>query len=112
MATISNASIIEHRFKQRKSLNMDVVIYRNHIPIAVGRARDVSNDGMGIDSEIVNIKKYSLLEIEVSFNQLSNVVYHRLCGLVVHHENNSFGILFTELNSADSLVLDHLMREQ
>jgi hypothetical protein len=108
----TNASMIEHRFKQRKALNKDVVIYRNHIPIAVGKTRDVSSDGMGIDSDIANIKKYALLEIEVGINQASSMVYRRLSGLVVHQENNGFGILFTDLNPEDSMVLNRLMVEQ
>ena len=111
MAIQSNASTIEHRFKQRKSLQMDVVIYKNHIPIAVGKTRDISPDGMGIDSEITNLKKYSVLEVEVGLNESSNTVYRRLSGLVVHHRDNGFGILFTELNPNDSMVLNRLMIE-
>lgn len=111
MASSSSASTIEHRFKQRKNLNMDVVIYRNHIPIAVGKTRDVSSDGMGINSNIANIKKYAVLEIEVGVNQASSMEYRRLSGLVVHQENNGFGILFTDLGPDDSIVLNRLMTE-
>ena len=111
MATGSNTSTIEHRFQQRKALQMDVVIYRNHIPIAVGKTRDISNEGMGIDSKITNIKKYSLLEVEVGVNESANIVYHRLSGLVVHHQDDGFGILFTQLNPDDSMLLNHLMLE-
>ncbi len=110
-ATHSNASTIEHRFKQRIPFHKDVVIYKNHIPIAVGRTRDISTDGVGIKSDIVNIKKYTLLEIELGFHQASRVVYHRLSGLVVHNESNRFGILFTELKPNDTDVLNQLLEQ-
>ncbi|MCG6968467.1 MAG: PilZ domain-containing protein [Gammaproteobacteria bacterium] len=112
MITTSSASTIEHRFQQRMPLNMDVVIFRNHIPIAVGKIRDISNGGMGIDSEIVNLKKFSLIEIEVGVNQSSNPAYHRLSGVVVHHHNNGFGILFSDLSATDMVVLQQLMLER
>ncbi|WP_455210798.1 PilZ domain-containing protein [Kaarinaea lacus] len=112
MATRSNVSPIEHRFKHRKPLQLDVVIYKNHVPIAVGKTRDISSDGMGIDSKITNIKKYSLLEVELGVNDSSSTVYHRLSGLVVHHQTDGFGILFTQLNPDDSTLLNQLMIEQ
>ena len=112
MAATHSTSAIEHRFNQRKPLRMDVVIYKNHIPIAVGKTRDICSDGMGINSRIANIKKYALLEIEVGVNQASNTVYRRLSGLVVHHEHNGFGILFTKLNNADTELLNRLIMER
>lgn len=110
-ATYSNASTIEHRFKQRVPFHKDVVIYKNHIPIAVGTTHDISIDGMGIKSEMVNIKKYMLLEIELGISQEYRTIYHRLSGLVVYHQSNRFGILFTELKSHDTAVLNQLLQQ-
>ncbi|KPJ93347.1 MAG: hypothetical protein AMJ53_07435 [Gammaproteobacteria bacterium SG8_11] len=109
MARHSNLSTIEHRFKQRKALNLDVVIYKNHMPVAVGKTRDISIEGMGVDSRIADIKKYCLLEIEVTVTESSNTVYHRLKGLVVHQHSDGFGILFTDLDPSESRIVDQLM---
>jgi hypothetical protein len=111
MIITSSASTIEHRFQPRMPLDMDVVIFRSHIPIAVGKIRNISNGGMGIDSDIVNLKKFSLLEVEVGVSHSSNLTYHRFSGVVVHHHDNGFGILFNDLSSSDMAVLRQLMLE-
>lgn len=112
MITTSSASTIEHRFNQRLPLNMDVVIFRNHIPIAVGKIRDISSNGMGIESEIGNLKRFCLLEVEVSVNQSPKLAYHRISGVVVHHGSNGFGLLFKDLSASDKDVVQQLMLER
>lgn len=105
----TSGSVIEHRFKERKPLHLDVVIYRNHIPVAVGKTRDIGTGGMGIVSDITNLKDYAVLEVEIGVNQASRRMYYRLSGLVTHHGNNSFGITFTDLDATEMEILLQLM---
>ena len=63
-------------------------------------------------SEIVNIQQNAMIEVEVGVNCEASTVYHRLSGLVVHHQYNGFGILFTNLDANSSIVLRQLMKEQ
>ena len=112
MMAALNTSAIEHRFTQRIPLCKDVVIYKNCMPIAVGKTRDVSVEGMGINCEISNIRKYTLLQIELQIQKSAVGEYHRLNGLVVHHGKQQFGILFTELNPLESDILNQLMHSQ
>jgi len=103
--------VVDHRFKERKALNLDVVIYRHHIPVAVGKTRDIGTGGMGIVSDITNLKDYSLLEVEIRVNRSSRRIYHRLTGLVTHHNDNSFGITFTDLDASETEMLLQLMEQ-
>ena len=112
MMAALHASTIEHRFTQRIPLRKDGVIYKNCIPIAVGETRDVSVEGMGINCEISNIRKYTVLQIELRIQKSAVREYHRLNGLVVHHGKQQFGILFTELNPAETDLLNRLMYSQ
>ena len=112
MMAALHASAIEHRFTQRIPLRKDVVIYKNCIPIAVGKTRDVSVEGMGINCEISSIRKYTVLQVELRIQKSTVGEYHRLNGLVVHHGKQQFGILFTELNPVETDLLHHLMHGQ
>jgi hypothetical protein len=105
----TSGTVNENRFKERRPLHLDVVIYRNHIPVAVGKTRDIGTGGMGIVSDITNIKDYSLLEVEIGVNHSSRRAYYRLSGLVTHHGNNSFGITFTDLDALEMELLLQLM---
>lgn len=109
MRTHFNGAVIEHRFRERKSLQLDVVIYRNHIPVAVGKTRDIGTGGMGVESAITNLKDFSMVEVELGVNQPPYRTYYRLCGLVVHHGNNNFGITFTNIEPTEMELLIKLM---
>jgi hypothetical protein len=111
MRTCSTSGIFtEHRFKERKAVQLDVVIYRNHIPIAVGKTRDIGTGGMGIESDISNLKDYSMLEVEIGVNQPSQRRYYRLNGMVIHRSNKGFGITFTDLTTSNMEWLMRLMK--
>ena len=112
MRTHFNGAVVEHRFKERKPLHLDVVIYRNHIPIAVGKTRDIGIGGMGIESDISNLTDYSIIEVEIGVSQTTSRMYYRLSGLVTHHRNHSFGMTFTNLAPAEMELLTSLMERK
>lgn len=104
-----NIATIEHRLCKRKPLQLNIIIFQNHIPISVGKTKDLCTEGMGIVNNLNNIKSYSTLEVGLAIPQSAAPQYLRLSGLVVHKSENAFGILFDEMDINTKEILDQLL---
>lgn len=102
---------IEHRLSKRKSIQLHIVIFQNHLPVSMGKTKDLCDEGMGIVSNLKNIKEYSTLEVGLAIPQSVTTQYLRLSGLVVHRSEEAFGILFNEMDLNTRETIDQLLTD-
>jgi hypothetical protein len=95
--SISNVEHIEHRCSVRKHINTKVVIYKNSLPIALGRSLDVGLQGMSIESPSLVVVKNCSIELEFQLDD-STGKYYRIPCFVVHTDKDVFGVFFTFVN--------------
>lgn len=87
---------MEHRWSERKTINVDVYVYHRGIPVAVCKTRDVSMGGMQIQVGPLGFYKNTPLELEFSASRLGDSRRYRLPGNVVHCSRNRMGVMLDD----------------
>ena len=84
---------MEHRYATRIQMRINVLIYRQGLPVQVGRTRDISNDGAFVETGQLHGQLPDCLELEFLPGQ-EGVDRFRLKALVVHRRHAGVGIEF------------------
>lgn len=87
---------MEHRWSERKPLNMDVYVYHRGTPVAACKTRDVSRGGMQIRVGPLGFYKNTPLELEFEILRDGELRRYRLPGNVVHCSRNRMGVMLDE----------------
>lgn len=85
---------MEQRDNRRFALTIDVMIYQDGVPIAVGMTRDLSRGGVYILADKVNLFQHTPLEIELNAYLPTYSRHLRVNGEVVHNNHLGFGMVF------------------
>ncbi len=83
---------MDHRWASRKEVNMDVMVYRNGLPVTRCKASDISSDGMFIKTGPLSYRRNSCLEVAlISADGFDEV---KLSATVVYSNDNGMGLMF------------------
>jgi hypothetical protein len=101
---------MEHRYTERKSLDLSVVISCPRVGLFRGQTLNLSLGGMHVRSDCVVMPLHA--PVLVSFqpdpdNPRRCVQAH---GMVIHQHGNAFGLMFDELDSTSTAALRTLMQ--
>jgi hypothetical protein len=86
---------MERRFSERRPATQTVLIYDGGVPIAVGRARDISLLGMFVEVHASTITKHRVVELEFT---LTDGRVYRIPGMVARRTAAGLGLI---LETAD-----------
>ena len=96
---------MEHRWKKRIEGSLDVVVHGLDGLMLHGRIRDISLDGMFIQSTSHTLSKSRVVEIEIP-----RCGY--LHGRVIHAGDEGFGVMFRAVGSKKQCLLELLLSEK
>jgi len=96
---------MEHRWKKRRQLSLDVVVRTRNALILHGKSRDISHDGMSIQLAVQAVPINAMVEIEFPG-----------CGClhawVMHVGDDGIGVMFRLMGNAERELLSQLLVEK
>lgn len=92
---------MEHRYDNRFPADHKTLIFKNGLPVAIGRIRNVSRGGVFVKTELHAVDVNQALEIELIARDSNRISLpygeRRLCkALVMHKSNGGVGLLLRE----------------
>jgi hypothetical protein len=88
---------MEHRYATRVPRRINMLIYRQGLPVQVGRTRDISSEGAFVETGQLQGPLPDCLELEF-LPGMESVERFRLKALVVHRDLRGIGIEFAVLD--------------
>jgi hypothetical protein len=96
---------MEHRYSARAQTDTKLLIYRHALPVAIGRATDVSAHGIFVESDYRQISVNQPLEIEFLRRGASPNGFLRYKAYVVHKTCEGFGLAISDEYAASYRAL-------
>jgi len=90
---------MEHRWYRRMPVTFDVLLYRQGVPVALAQTRNLSKQGMLLEAKAVALAQNSVLEVEFTTGRGDDARNHRVSVVVVHGEDDRFGVAFISLRA-------------
>ena len=101
---------MEHRWAERKDVELDVVLNYRGLGLVQGRTRNISMGGMFVETGCIRLPVDALLE--TSFLLTRENDFRRSCetqAMVVHSDELGAGLMFNELDEGFCEILKQLM---
>ena len=101
---------MEHRWSERKPIEMDVALYYAPIGTINGKTRDVSLEGMYVQTPGIDLPLHA--ELEVSFmtrNGNGAPQEHHLPAYVVHGNGSGVGLMLRHVDYGDFYALRYML---
>lgn len=93
---------MEHRWRTRRPIRIDAVVYRRGQPVARCRSRDVSEQGLflELDGDDLGLAPGSGVKLELSMPGRAGPTRTHLSGIIVHRGHDGVGVLLTRPSAA------------
>lgn len=101
---------MEHRWSERKPIEMEVALYYAPVGTIVGKTRDVSLEGMFVQTSGIDLPLHA--ELEVSFttrNGNGAGKEHHMPAYVVHGGKNGVGLMLRHVDYSDFYALRYML---
>jgi hypothetical protein len=97
---------MEHRYSNRHDINLKALIYKRGVPVAIGRIKNGSKQGLFVATDYADVKPHQKLELVVVIKRTPEQLKHyHLKTLVVHKSPSGLG-LEMERHSGDLRLHD------
>jgi hypothetical protein len=83
---------MEHRYSQRTRASAKLLIYKKGVPVAIGKAQNISRHGLFVATDYGDIGLHQPLEVEFLGSELQNLGAGRFKTFVVHKAPAGFGV--------------------
>lgn len=103
---------MDHRLYKRIPVAMNVRIYRDGHIAAFGKARNLSRDGIFIETAVLRFPISSCTDIGVVAHKNGCLNEQRLHAIVVHQSDSGVGLMFGKMNDDTLHRIDVLLNEQ
>jgi hypothetical protein len=100
---------MEHRYTERKPMNLSVVVACPRVGLFRGTIRNLSLGGMYVESGCVVMPLHAPVVVSFQADPDKPVQAIEAQGMVVHQRGNAFGLMFDELDPGISQSLRELM---
>lgn len=74
---------MEHRCGRRVPLNINTLIYKHGVPVAMGRIKNASNHGLHLETDYQDVRELQKLELEVLLGERLKGERHCRVGVLV-----------------------------
>lgn len=89
---------MEHRLSARKSLGIDVVVYYNGLGMLRCRSKDISADGLYVETSATRLPLNAPVEVAIAVKEDNHVVLNLVPAMVARVTDSGLGLMFTEPN--------------
>lgn len=110
---------MEHRCSRRIPLNINTLIYKYGVPVAMGRIKNGSGHGLYLETDYREVRELQKLELEVLLGQRPKGKEGRAGGgryqisaLVVRKSDFGYGLEMEILNDSGSQQLSEYIQQQ
>ena len=104
---------MEHRYSKRVALDIQTLIYKSGLPVAIGRVRNMSRHGMFLACETSHIALHQPLEIELLLQGRRSERATRFKCYVARKETNGIALsLFDDSQPVYARQVESLMTRQ
>lgn len=100
---------MEHRYSQRKLLDISAVIACPRVGLFRGRIRDLSLGGMHVESDCVVMPIHAPVTVSFQLDPENPSSSIEAKGMVIHQRGNAFGLMFDDHDSALCEALRNLL---
>lgn len=101
---------IEHRWSERKPIQIDVALYYGPLGTVPGKTRDISLEGMYVMTRGIDLPLHA--ELEVSFITPSgggSGQEHHMPAYVVHQSDEGVGLMLRHVDYSDFYALRYML---
>lgn len=99
---------MEHRQHFRYELAVDLLIYRRGLPVATGRLRNISRDGLFVETGYAELQPHQRLECAFRRHEDTGQ-WQRIGAHVCRSAGDGVGLALDESDAAGSAVLQALV---
>ncbi|MEE9343664.1 MAG: PilZ domain-containing protein [Gammaproteobacteria bacterium] len=99
----------EHRWSNRKDLEVDVNLYYPPLGQLCGKTKNISLEGMFIELDGINIPPQSRLEVIFTTEDLEGDAEHRLPAYVVHESDGGIGLMLQHVGYREFDALRYML---
>ncbi|HEY9198356.1 MAG TPA: PilZ domain-containing protein [Gammaproteobacteria bacterium] len=101
---------MEHRWSERKPIEMDVALYYAPVGTITGTTRDVSLEGMYVQTNGIDLPLHAELEVSFVTRTGSGAPHeHHLPAYVVHGNGAGVGLMLRHIDYSDFYALRHML---
>lgn len=100
---------IEHRWSERKPIEIEVALHYDPVGTINGRTRDVSLEGMFVRTQGVELPVNAELEVIFVTEKNGKPQEHHLPAYVVHGDGNGVGLMLRHIDYGDFHALRHML---
>ncbi len=102
---------MEHRWSLRKPVNVNVSLRRQGSDFRRFKARDISMEGVFVESGPDSWPEDTFLELEIPLFENSKPTRHRVPVVVVHRSHNGMGLMFCVFDQPLFKAIEYLLYE-
>jgi len=89
---------MERRNGDREPVRVDVVLYRNGLPLFSGTTRNIGAGGLFLEMPRKLLKPGDRVHLDVSYGERGKVHHDRLSATVIHDRADGIGCIFHAVN--------------
>ena len=103
---------MEHRYTERITSELKILIYKHNLPIAIGRIRNGSSHGVFVETDFMDVECEHQLQLEVLFSKSNVAKFQSIAmkALVIHKTGKGFGAEIDFQNAAQAELFVDLLR--
>lgn len=101
---------MEHRYATRVPMRINVLIYRQGLPVQAGRTRDISMEGAFIETRQIECGRYDCLDVEFLPMGQEGCDRFRVKAMVIHRGPEGIGLEFAALEQRSEESLRNCLR--
>ena len=90
---------MEHRYTNRKPLEIDVLVSCPRVGVIKGHTIDVSAGGMFVGSECVTVPRNAPVTVSFQPDEDRPLVCFTARAMIIHQDEHGFGLMFDDLES-------------
>lgn len=104
---------MEHRCSRRVPLNINALIYKHGVPVAMGRIKNGSSHGLFVETDYGDVRELQTLEIEILLGQrLKGDRRCRIAALVVRKATYGMGLEVEVLEDQNARPLKQFIEQR
>lgn len=100
---------MEHRWSERKPIEMEVALYYAPVGTIVGKTRDVSLEGMFVHTPGMELPLHAELEVSFVTSAGDQRHEHHLPAYVVHGNGEGVGLMLRHVDYGDFYALRYML---
>lgn len=108
---MTNDHKMEHRWSLRKPVEIEITLRRQGMPAKRYRTRNISLEGVFVDSGSDSWPEDTFLELELPLYGDQESERHRIPVIVVHHADGGMGLMFCVFDQPLFKTVEHLLYE-